>query len=422
MLPSKFFMLRILSLLISPIVRIYVKKRINVGLEDRDRYVERFGKPSKARPHGKIFWIHAVSVGESISAIPIVRMLKKECPELNILFTTTTKTSAQIVQTRLDNEVIHQYMPFDIYCWAKRFVDYWKPEKVFFIESEIWPNILSILRKKHIEVNLLNVRISSKSLKRMCFINKIFGIKPFSLFDNIYAPSKDVRDHVIKLGGKNVSVLPNMKTLASKLEHNAKTVELIKSKIKNLRVWMAVSTHKGEEEIIIETHNKLEDEFNDILTIIAIRHPSRVEELEKLCIQNNIKYELHSNISNIYNIESGILIVDQIGKLGDYFEVAKVVHVCGSLIPGIGGHNILEPIKSGCTVATGKYIENFIDIYAYVQDVCVIATTSDEIYRFVKCSFIKPTQRNKEIDFENIWSETVKSWCPRRDSNPRPQD
>ena len=134
--------MRFLSCFCGPIVRLYILRRISKGLEDKDRVNERFGIPSQKRPDGKLIWIHAVSVGETLSVIPIIEEIKDANPDISILLTTTTLTAAHQVEKRLSDKVIHQFIPFDIFMWIRRFIKYWKPSAAIFVESELWPNTL----------------------------------------------------------------------------------------------------------------------------------------------------------------------------------------------------------------------------------------------------------------------------------------
>lgn len=403
---------RFLSIFAGPFIRLYIKKRISDKLEDKDRQNERFGIPSKNRPYGKLVWIHAVSVGETISVIPFIEEFKKINPDTTILLTTTTLTAAKLVEDRLKDSVIHQFMPFDVYKWDRRFVKYWKPDAVFFVESEIWPNILYYLYEKDIPTYMLNVRVSERSLKRLFFAKKFFNILPYSLFRTVFVPTDEIKKNVRDLGAREIEVVPNLKTISKKLPVNFENSENLKNKINGRKVWIAVSSHKGEEEIILDVHKKLKEKYPDILTVIAIRHPARTEGVGELCSDQNFSVSLYSKIlDDEKKISEDILILDKIGCLGEFFETIDTVLVCGSLIDGIGGHNMLEPLNFMCNVATGQYIENFRDIYQYVEKYCKKLTNANEITEFITES-IELYKRNpeilKDIDFTKHWIKAIK--------------
>ena len=404
---------RFISCFLGPVVRIYILRRISKGLEDKKRINERFGIPSQKRPDGKLIWIHSVSVGETLSVIPIIEEMKKESPNVSILLTTTTLTAAQQVEKRLGDKVIHQFIPFDIFMWIRRFVKFWKPSAAIFVESELWPNTLYYLHEKDIPTYLFNVRISDKSLKRMFFVRDYFGILPYSLFTEVFVPSTELKNYVRELGARETQVLPNMKTISEKLPVNETNQKKLTQKIANRKVWMAVSTHPGEEEIVLEVHKKLKKKFSDILTVIAIRHPNRKEEVKELASSNKLSsINYTDSMKNKKHITEDIFVLDAIGCLGEFFETIDTVLVCGSLVPNIGGHNFLEPLNFACNVATGKHIENFRDIYPYVEKHCKKVDGPDEITKFVTGSldnYKRDQNILKDIDFKKNWKKVIKN-------------
>ncbi|MDR1365454.1 MAG: hypothetical protein LBJ42_02620 [Holosporales bacterium] len=393
-----------------PIVILYTRLRVSNGLECKIRRFERFGISSTARPPGKLVWIHAVSVGEMLSIIPFISKLHDIDNEANILLTTTTVTAARMVEERLGKTVIHQFAPFDIPMWVKRFIRHWTPNVVFFVESDLWPNTLYHLHDSGIPTYLLNARCSRKSLKRLYVAKKAFGVEPFGVFSGVYVSSLDMLTHVKNLGANAAYIMPSLKMVAEKLPVNQGAVEIIRRVIGTRKVWIAVSSHPGEEEVALDVHKKLKETL-DVMTIIAVRHPHRAGEVTELCNANGLTCALHSSISDgEENVDEDIYIVDQLGCLGAFFQLVDTVLVCGSLIPGVGGHNFLEPIRFGCNVATGKYFENFTDVYWYVERACAVATSSHEIYEFVMRSFnnCNYLSREREASINSRISETEK--------------
>lgn len=380
-------------------------------LEDPERYKERFGIPSEKRPTGDLVWIHAVSVGEVISCIPFIDILQKDHPKITILLTTTTVTSRDIVKNRLGDRVIHQFMPFDVFTWIRRFIKYWKPKAVFFIESELWPNTMYYLYEKDIPMYLLNTRMSPKSLNRMFKLKTLFGILPYKLFREVFVPSDEVRSYVRDLGAIGVSIIPNLKIISQKLPCTLDDATRTKSLIGDRSVWLAISTHSGEEEMIIEIHKDLKRQYPDVLTVLAMRHPKRAPEIVNLCQENSLSYSLYSEVFHKGTaISSDIYIIDEIGVLGMLFENISTVFVGGSLIPGIGGHNILEPINFRCNVVTGQYTENFRDLYDYVKESWKKVPDKAELLDFVSDSIGHYNKELCKLDIEkykNVWERMV---------------
>ena len=408
--PKKF--LRFLSPLLVPFVKLCIAFRIKKGLENKFRITERFGLPSQKRPSGKLIWIHAVSVGETLSVVPIINEIKRQKPDVSILLTTMTVTAAQQVEQRLADKVIHQFVPFDIFSWTRRFVKYWKPSIAMFIESELWPNTLFYLNEKNIPIYLLNARVSRRSLMRMFFVKKYFGILPFSLFSEVFTTSVEMKNATELLGAYNVRILPNLKFVSDKLPVDETNKKRLAHKISKRKTWIAVSTHPGEENIIVQAHKMIKREIPDILTIIAIRHPSRTSEVTSLVTERELSVSVYSEtMQNRKHINEDLLVIDEMGCLGEFFEIVDTVLVCGSLIPGIGGHNFLEPLNFDCNVAIGEHIENFKDIYPYVKDFCTKVNTISEIKDFVIASvqgYRRSAGHITTLNFKSEWEKELK--------------
>jgi 3-deoxy-D-manno-octulosonic-acid transferase len=398
---------------LSPFIILYIRKRIRDNLEDPKRYKERFGIPSRERPHGDLIWVHAVSVGETLSIIPFLNVVRSIHENVTILFTTTTLTARDAVNKRLGDKVIHQFMPFDVYFWVKKFVQYWKPKVVFFVESEIWPNALFYLNKEAIPVYLLNARISQKTLGRMLTLKKYFNVMPYRPFKEVFVPSAEVGRYVGSLGAFNVTVLPNMKMISDKLPCTIDNALTTKTMLNKRKTWFAVSTHKGEEEIVIDIHKELKNKYSDLLTVIAVRHTDRVPEVIDICSVEGLSYSLYSDVfENGEPIETDIYIIDEMGVLGMLFENIGTVFVGGSLIKGtgIGGHNIVEPIKFSCNVVTGLYTDNFRDLYDYLQASWTKVQGKPELLEFVSNSIANYSKESGRLDmaqYKTQWTKTV---------------
>ncbi len=398
-----------ISFLIAPFIRLYILFRISKKLEDPSRCQERWGIPSKKRPKNEVIWLHAVSVGEVISCIPFIEIVESLAPDVKILLTTTTLTSRDIIQQRLGDRVIHQFIPFDIFVWVHRFIKYWKPKAVFFVESELWPNTLFHLYAEDIPVYLLNTRVSARSLKRMFCLKKLLGILPYKLFREIFVPSAEVRNFVRDLGGTEITVVPNLKIISKKLPCTIDDAETTKMMINTRKTWIAVSTHPGEEETILSVHQKLKVKYNDLLTVIVPRHPNRSIEIAEMCQFNRCSFSMYTeSLVARKPILEDIYIVDAMGVLGRFFENIDTVFVGGSLIPNIGGHNILEPIYFKCNVVTGLYTENFRDLYEYVKDFWHKVKDENELCNFVDHSlgsYAKKAQELKINQYKHLWEK-----------------
>ena len=270
---------RALSVKFLPAIYLYLLFRLLNNKEDCSRFKERLGFAGQKRPDGDIFWIHCVSVGESNSAMILVEKILEQYNDVHLLFTSTTLTSADQIQGKLgDNQrIIHQFLPIDDVFSVNRFVKYWSPKKAIFFESEIWPNFIYSLTKNNIHLSLVNARISHKSYQMWLRVQKV-GFNIFKNFQICFAQSQLDKDRFIQLGIKNTKFIGNLKACAKKLSYNKKDYKSLLGEIGSRKFWFVASTHKGEEDIIIDVHQKLKKYIPDILTIIAPRHPSRMSK------------------------------------------------------------------------------------------------------------------------------------------------
>ncbi len=352
---------RFLSILLLPFLILYVLFRVYKGKEDKNHLKERFGISSNLRPQGKLFWIHAVSVGEMNSSLIFIEELLRKFPDISIVFTTTTLTSASILKSNIikyHGKVIHQFLPLDSYFIIKKFLKFWDFDKVFIMESEIWPNIISLVKETNTELFLLNARMSDKSSEKWQIARR-FGFNIFEKFDIIFAQSESDKDRFSKLTKKEVLFFGNLKSQAQNLVCNDEELQKLKQAIGERTFWVASSTHKGEEEIVVWIHQELKKKFPNILTIIIPRHPNRAEEIKNLFPLRKFAQRSRNEI-----IDEGVefYLADTLGELGTFYTLANFVFIGGSMFE-IGGHNPFEAAKLNCAVISGKYIFNFKEVY-----------------------------------------------------------
>ncbi len=356
---------RILSVALFPFLEIYLFFRVYKKKEDKKRLKERFGKPTALRPKGQIIWLHAVSVGETNSAFILIEELLSFFPKVSILFTTTTVTSAAVVAAKIpqfNGRVVHQFLPIDTYFCVKDFFYFWRPEVAIFVESEIWPNLIDVANQMDVPTFLVNARMSEKSSAKWRFA-KSCGFSIFDSFAGIFAQSEEDKARLQTLTDQEIFFYGNLKSQAQNLGFDADELTKLKTQIGSRKFWLAASTHKGEEEIIMQTHELLKKDFPDLLTILVLRHPNRAEEVKPLL--NSVKLAQRSKKENI---ESGteIYLVDTLNELGIFYRLAKFSFIGGSLAQ-VGGHNPFEAIKLGCGVISGRNVKNFKEIYATLE-------------------------------------------------------
>ena len=362
--------------------------------EHPKRFWEKFCFFSKKKINGKILWFHGASVGELQSIVPLLEKLVKNKKIKKILITSNTLSSSKVIQNFKSKKIIHQFFPIDTNFHTKKFIEYWNPGAVFFIDSEIWPNMIKNLYEKRIPFGLLNGRITKKSFKRwMNFPN--FSKSIFSKFSICLSSSHESKIYLKKLGSKKVKLLGNLKFSQSeneKIRFDTKLRKFIKSK----KVWCASSTHKTEEEFCGVVHKKLKTKYKNLLTIIIPRHIERAKKIENELKNLGLKIHLHEPKSQINN-NTDIYIVNAYGKTKSFYNNCKNIFLGGSLVKH-GGQNPLEATRYGCNILHGPNIDNFKEIYNFLKIKKVskrINNQKDMIYSLNKC--FSKNSNTKEI-------------------------
>ena len=358
-----FFIYKILINLVfffSPIIIIF---RIFKGKEDTSRFREKVGIFSKKRNKGKLIWFHGASVGEIQSIIPLLERFEKNKEIRQILVTSNTVSSSFIIKNLKFKKTIHQFFPIDCNFISKKFLNYWKPTKAFFIDSEIWPNTVNNLYKRNIPIFLLNGRITKKSFRRWKFFS-YFAKSIFGKFYLCLSSNTETKKYLKKLGAKNIKFIGNLKFSQSENEKTNLNKDLI-NLINSRKAWCASSTHYNEEELCGMAHIRLKKRFKNILTIIIPRHINRINSI-KADLQNlDLKIHLDEPKKKI-SPDTDIYLINSYGKTKLFYKVCKNIFLGGSLIEH-GGQNPLEATRYGCKVLHGPNVSNFREIYNFLN-------------------------------------------------------
>ena len=358
-----FFIYKILINLVfffSPIIIIF---RIFKGKEDTSRFKEKVGIFSKKRNKGKLIWFHGASVGEIQSIIPLLERFEKNKEIRQILVTSNTVSSSFIIKNLKFKKTIHQFFPIDCNFISKKFLNYWKPTKAFFIDSEIWPNTVNNLYKRNIPIFLLNGRITKKSFRRWKFFS-YFAKSIFGKFYLCLSSNTETKKYLKKLGAKNIKFIGNLKFSQSENEKTNLNKDLI-NLINSRKAWCASSTHYNEEELCGMTHIRLKKRFKNILTIIIPRHINRIDSIKAELQNLDLKIHLDEPKKKI-SPDTDIYLVNSYGKTKLFYKVCKNIFLGGSLIEH-GGQNPLEATRYGCRVLHGPNVSNFREIYNFLN-------------------------------------------------------
>ncbi|MDH5772347.1 MAG: 3-deoxy-D-manno-octulosonic acid transferase [Rhodospirillaceae bacterium] len=350
---------RMLTSLGAPLISLYLMRRMKRGKEDAKRFNERLGMPSIDRPVGKLVWIHAASVGESISMLKVIENILQKYPGWSALVTTGTVTSAKLMKQRLGERTIHQYVPVDRVKYIRRFLEHWKPDFAIWAESEFWPNMVIETRASAIPMVVLNGRMSKRSFERWQRYPAIIK-QILKSFTAVLAGSELDAQRFLELGAPNVSAPGNLKYASGPLPFDENELERLKLEIGGRKIWLGVSTHPGEEAIIGEAHKILEKKHAGILSIIIPRHPERGEEIATELMGLGLNVSRRGNGQKI-NSDTNIYLADTMGELGIFLRMAKIVFMGKSLI-GMGGQNPLEAAWLDSAIVFGPNMDNFEDI------------------------------------------------------------
>lgn len=346
--------------LMRPLAPFVLKMRERNGKEDPRRRPERLGQPSAARPEGTLVWVHAASVGETNAVLPVIEALIDARPQLNVLLTTGTVTSAGLAERRLPERSLHQFVPLDAPQYAASFLDHWRPDLAVFTESEIWPSLILETAKRSIPLALVNARLSHRSRRRWQR-NKSMAHPLFNRFDVVLAQNDRLALGFSALGARNVEAVGNLKIDAPPPPVDLAELEQLRTALAGRPVFVAASTHEGEEDVIAEAHRELRRTFDTLCTIIAPRHPERGTAIAERLKDLGLGVAQRS-LGVLPGERTDIYIADTIGELGTLYALSPIAFIGGSLNDR-GGQNPIEAVRHGAVVITGPNRQNFRDAY-----------------------------------------------------------
>ncbi|CAI8826818.1 lipid IV(A) 3-deoxy-D-manno-octulosonic acid transferase [Pseudomonas sp. IT-P260] len=362
-----------------PLVAIRLWLRSRKAPAYAKRIGERFsyGMPS-LRPGG--IWVHAVSVGESIAAAPMIRALLQRYPQLPITVTCMTPTGSERIQALFANEprIQHCYLPYDLPCAAARFLDHAKPKLAVIMETELWPNHIHQCAKRGIPVALANGRLSERSARGYGRFSKLTApmLAEMSFFAvQTEAEAQRFRDlgarpQTVEVTGSikfDLTIDPQLLQRAHELRGQWQALER--------PVWIAASTHEGEDEVVLDAHRRLLANYPNALLILVPRHPERFNSVFELCQREGFATVRRSTGANV-EANTAVLLGDTMGELLFLYALADSAFVGGSLVPN-GGHNLLEPAALAKPVLSGPHLFNFLDIAAQLREAGALAEVDD---------------------------------------------
>jgi len=331
----------------------------------QDHFGERLGNVSVPQKRGKRLWLHAVSLGEALALGPLVEEIRKTFPEIELVFSTTTNTGrAMLKRIQKEDEIVF-YFPLDFGPIVRKSLRAIQPDYFATMETEIWPNLITVMKEEGVPIFLLNGRISKKSFRKYWWIR--WAIRaPLKHIDLLCMQSHEDKERVCQLGAdpQKVHVVGNMKFDLSFPEAKRKEASLMRGELgiqNGDMLWVAGSTHPHEERSLLKIYNTLVQEHPRLHLLIAPRHPERSKEVSKLIQSLHRKSVLFSKHQRWEGGPESILILDTVGHLRSIYAAADVVFIGGSLVPR-GGQNLLEPAFFAKPITFGPHMDNFRDI------------------------------------------------------------
>ncbi len=361
--PLSLLAYRAASFLATPLAGPILAMRLRRGKEDPRRIGERRGLTRLARPPGPLVWLHGASVGEAVVLLPFVERITRM--GVTALVTTGTLTSAALLAQRLPPGARHQYAPLDSPLFVRRFLKHWRPDAALVAESELWPNMIIELKRSRAPLAMVNGRISERSLRRWMKAPRFIAAL-MNDFDLCLARSESDGQRLIALGAPRVLVAGDVKFDATTLPADRRELAELAGLTSGRQIWIAASTHEGEETIAAAAQRRLRQVFPDALALIAPRHPDRGEAVLRQLEAQGLVCALRSR-GDAIGPRTAVYVCDTIGELGLFYRLAGVVFV-GKSFGGGGGQNPIEPARLASAILHGPMVANFADAYAALDD------------------------------------------------------
>ena len=398
------FLYRTIAFIIYPLLIILIFFRKIFNKEDKDRYKEKIFSSSfrVKRTNGlKLVLFHAASIGEFKSIIPIIKELEKKNENLEFLVTTQTTSSANLANIELKRfkKATHRYLPLDVNFLMKKFLSYWKPDAIFLVDSEIWPNLIFLANRRGIPLGIINARITRKTYDRWKLFPKM-ARSIFGLFDLCIVSNTETKKYLENFNAKNVFYFGNLKFCENleKTQFFNKNSKFLESN----KFWLAASTHEGEDDFCLNTHIELRKKIKNVKTIIVPRHISRVKRIKKMGENLNLTCQILNPDEEMLDNKE-IIIINSFGKLQSFYKYSKSVFIGKSMIKkfeDIGGQNPIEAAKLGCKIYHGPYVYNFKDVYLILAQKNVSKQVNN--YRELVENLIFDLNNSKENNLEFI--------------------
>ncbi|MEQ8586923.1 MAG: 3-deoxy-D-manno-octulosonic acid transferase [Thalassobaculaceae bacterium] len=344
-----------LATALGPAIDAYLGHRVAHGKENAGRLDERRGVADRPRPEGPLVWLHAASVGEAVGLLTLIRALRETRPDLTLLMTTGTVTSADAMARRLPDGVIHQFVPADRPVWVRRFLDHWRPDLGIWMESDLWPSLVTEADARGVPMAIVDGRLSMGAFRRWRRMGPL--ARPlFAAFDLVLAASDDQARRFAALGCPDVRYAGNLKAAGDPPPVDGDAVAALQTAIAGRPVWLAANTHPGEEVAVLDAHARLTLSRPDLLTVIVPRHATRGDEIAALVRSRDLPLARRS-AGEMPTADTAVYLGDTMGEMAAFYSAIPITFLAGSLVP-VGGHNPIEPAHCGTALLLGPLMPN----------------------------------------------------------------
>ena len=346
--------------LLGPLAYARTRRKLAAHGTPAARWPERMGHATLPRPDGRLVWFHAASVGESVSVLRLIAHWAETRPDLEFLLTSGTATSAQVVASRLPPRTRHQFAPLDTQAAVRRFLAHWRPDAAIFVESELWPQMLRESHAAGVPLALLNARISDRSARNWQRAPRT-ALHLMGIFRIIRCQDARTVAHLHAIGLDRAQQGPNLKSLSGPLPFDKDEQTRLTAQIGDRPLWLAASTHPGEDEIMLAAHQSLLATCPDALLILVPRHPERGPALETLITAHRLDAARRASGGQI-TARTQVYLADTLGETGLWYALCPLTCLCGSFTP-VGGHTPYEPAHAGSAILHGPLYANFSETY-----------------------------------------------------------
>lgn len=382
---------------LGPLAQLLLRRRMRRGKEDPARLGERLGIGGHMRPEGPLIWLHGASVGEVMSLLPLVDALLAGDRDATCLITSGTVTSARRVAEMLPDRALHQFVPVDTARAVRGFLDHWHPDLAIWVESELWPRLVVETAARCTPMMMVNARISAESAAQWARVPAM-ARQLVRCFDRIVTQDAETVARLTAMGAGAVHHGGNLKALAPVPVADPARLSALREMIGARAVWLAASTHPGEEEIVLAAHRAI---FGDPLLILAPRHPERGEALADMIRDAGLRHVRLSQ--DTPDPAAQVWLADTLGDMGVWLRLAPITFVGGSLVE-TGGHTPFEPASLGSAILHGPHVANFAPAYAALrgQEGAISVINADDLAAGVAHLIADPTARGALVEASGV--------------------